>query len=78
MMEQIMEERGKEATGCTSGIEDPDIAAVGSSETPKRQGPYLSDENVTCSALKILKDTYAWEGLVSEAAPTVEDEVHAL
>lgn len=66
MMEQIMKERGEKATGCTSGKGDPDTAAVGSSETPKRQGPYLSDENVTCSALKIPKDTHALEGLVSE------------
>lgn len=65
-MEQITEDRGEKATGCTSGIGDPCIAAVGSSETPKRQGPYLSNENVTCSALKIPKDAHAQEGLVSE------------
>lgn len=57
--------RGEKATGCTSGIADPDIAAVGSSETPKRQEPYLSDENMTCSALKIPKDTHTQERLIS-------------
>jgi len=65
MMEQIMEERGEKATGCTSRTGDPDIAAVASSETPKRQGPYLSGENVTCSVLKSPKDACAREGLVS-------------
>lgn len=64
MMEQITEERGEKATGYTSGIGDPDVAAVGSSETPKRQGPYLSHENVTCSALPIPKDAHAWGGLL--------------
>lgn len=60
-----MEQRGKKATGCISGVRVPDIAAVGSSETPKRQGSYLSNENMTCSALKIPKDARAQEGLVS-------------
>lgn len=63
MMEQIMEERGEKATGCTSGAGDPNIAAVGSSETPKRREPYLSDGSMTCSALENPTDVCAQEGL---------------
>lgn len=46
-MEQIVEERGRRGTGSTLGIEDPDIAAVASSDAAKKQGPYPSDGNET-------------------------------
>lgn len=63
-MEKIMEERGEKATGCTSGVGDPDIAAVGSSETQSRKGSYISGETMTCSVLKIPQNTHAQEGLL--------------
>lgn len=65
MMEQIVEERGSRGTGSTLGTGDPDIAAVGLSDAPKRQGPYPSDENVPCNALKSPQGSpYTQEGLV--------------
>lgn len=51
-MGQIVEERGRRGTGSTLGIEDPDSAAVASSDAPKRQVPYPSDGNETCEALR--------------------------